>query len=397
MLSAGIICEYNPFHSGHSYLIRRLREYGATHIVAVMSGNFVQRGDAAILSKHARALQALLCGADLVVELPLPWAVSGAERFALGGISLLDAMNVDLIGFGSECGNVDRLKEASQALTSPLLREAMRQALAKGSTFAAARQDAVKQLYGIKTAELLRDPNNILGIEYLKAIDRIGSGIVPITVQRYGAVHDATSGTGPYASSGQIRNMLQNGQDCSALMPPAAFSVLQEEIRLKQAPASLFLAERAVLSRLRRMDRSDFALLPDISEGLENRVLNAVRQAVSLEELYRLIKTKRYPLARIRRIVLSAFLDLKAEYASGFPPYLRVLGIGKRGPEILQKAKGSGKLPIVSRPADRNALESTARKIADLESRAADLYALCLPEVAPCGLDRTEKIITLPH
>ncbi|QAT49799.1 HIGH nucleotidyl transferase [Caproiciproducens sp. NJN-50] len=397
MLSAGIICEYNPFHLGHSYLIRRLREYGATHIVAVMSGNFVQRGDAAILSKPARALQALLCGADLVVELPLPWAVSGAERFALGGVSLLDAIGVDLIGFGSECGSVERLKEASLALSSPSLREAMRQSLAKGSTFAAARQRAVEQLYGMKTAELLRDPNNILGIEYLKAVGRIGSGIAPVTVQRYGSAHGGESGSGPYASSGQIRNMLQNGRDCSALMPPAAFSVLQEEIRLERAPASLFRAERAILAQLRRMTRHDFALLPDISEGLENRILNAVRQAAGLEDLYFLAKTKRYPLARIRRIVLSAFLGLKAGSASGFPPYIRVLGIGERGPEILQKAKAAAKLPIVSRPADLNALGDRAREIADLENRAADLYALCLPKVAPCGLDRTEKIITLPY
>lgn len=397
MLTAGIICEYNPFHFGHGYLIRQLREHGATHIVAVMSGNFVQRGEAAILSKHARTLQALLCGADLVVELPLPWAVSGAERFALGGVSLLDAIGADFIGFGSECGNVERLKEASLALSSPLLRESMRGMLEKGSTFAAARQSAVGQLYGKETAELLRDPNNILGIEYLKAIDRIGSGITPLTVRRHGSAHDAKSCCGPYASSGQIRELLQKGLDVSALMPPAAFSVLQEEMRAGKAPASLFRAERAVLAQLRRMTRSDFAALPDLSEGLENRIFSAARQATGLEELYSLAKTKRYPLARIRRTVLSAFLGLQAGHCHGFPPYIRVLGIGERGPEILQRAKAAAKLPIVSRPAGLSALGDSARALADLESRAADLYALCLPKTAPCGLDRTEKIITLSH
>ena len=395
MLTAGIICEYNPFHFGHSYLIRRLRESGATHIVSVMSGNFVQRGDAAVLSKHARVLQALLCGVDLVVELPLPWAVSGAEPFALGGVSLLDAIGADWIGFGSECGNAEKLKEAVLVLASPLLREAMREPLRSGSTFAAARQSAIERLYGDETASLFRDPNNILGIEYLRAIERIGSAIVPVTVQRLGCAHHTVTGEGPNASSGQIRNRMRHGQNCSALMPPAAFSVLREEMEAGRAPADLLLAERAVLAQLRRMMESDFSALPDISEGLENRIFNAVRKATGLEELYFLIKTKRYPLARIRRIILSAFLGIHAEDASGFPPYLRVLGIGNRGPEILKKAKLAAKLPIVSRPADLSALDEHAGRIADLESRAADLYALCLPKAAPCGLDRTEKVITL--
>ncbi|MCI1964848.1 MAG: nucleotidyltransferase family protein [Oscillospiraceae bacterium] len=397
MLTAGIICEYNPFHYGHRYLIQQLRKQGATHIVAVMSGNFVQRGDAALLSKHARTLQALLCGADLVVELPLPWAVAGAERFARGGVSLLDAIGADVIGFGSECGNIERLKEASHALSSPLLRDTMRKLLKQGSTFATARQAAVEQLYGQRTAELLRKPNNILGIEYLKAIDQIGSQLTPVTVQRYGSAHDESSAGGRYASSGQIRNLLQNGRDCSASIPSAAFAVLQNEIHAGKAPANLFRAQCAVLAQLRRMAPCEFSALPDLSEGLENRIFKASRQATGLEELYFLAKTKRYPLARIRRIILAAFLGLKAGHTAGYPPYIRVLGIGKHGPEILQKAKAAARLPLISRPADFSSLDSSAKKIAELENRATDLYALCLPKTGPCGLDRTEKIVTLSH
>jgi predicted nucleotidyltransferase len=395
MLTAGIISEYNPFHLGHEYLIRQLRANGATHIVAVMSGNFVQRGEAAILSKYARARQALLSGVDLVIELPLPWAAAGAERFAMGGVSLLDAIGADLIGFGSECGSIEQLQKASQALFSPLLRETMLQTLKKGKTFAAARQSAVERLYGKTTADLLRSPNNILGIEYLKAIKTIGSNIKPVTIKRCGSAHDAEDKTSPYASSKQIRTMLLQGQDCSFMMPEKAFSVVQEEIKAGKAPANLFLAERAVLARLRSMTRDDFSALPDISEGLENRIYNAVKQAASLEELYFLAKTKRYPLARIRRVVLSAFLGLKNQYIAGLPPYLRILGIGPHGAEILQKAKTAAKLPIISRVSDFSSLDKRGRSIADLESRAADLYALCMPKIAPCGLDRSEKIITL--
>ncbi len=395
MLTAGMICEYNPLHLGHEYFLRRLRACGATHIAVVMSGNFVQRGDAAILSKWARTRQALQCGADLVVELPLPWAMAGAERFARGGVALLEALGADVIAFGSECGNLERLREASQALSSPQLREAMHESLQQGSTFAAARQTAVEKLYGGETAALLRGPNNILGIEYLKALGQTGSRMTPVTVKRRGSTHGAEETDGGYASSGQIRSLLRKGQNVSSLMPPTAYTVLREEMAANRAPANPLYAERAILSRLRCMEQSEFAALPDLSEGLENRIRSAARQAATLEELYRLAKTKRYPMARIRRIVLSAFLGLKADQVSGSPPYLRILGIGARGPEILHRA--TAKLPIFSRASDRTRLNPYAREIADLESRATDLYALCLPKAAPCGLDQTEKVITLPY
>ena len=393
MLTVGIISEYNPFHRGHAYLIDRLRAEGATHVAVVMSGNFVQRGEAAALRKRARAKQALLCGADLVAELPLPWSVAGAERFALGGIALLDALGADAVGFGSECGSIDRLKCASAALSSPLLREAMRAELQRGATFAAARQSAVERLFGAETAGLLRDPNNILGIEYLRAIERLGSHLAPVTVRRIGSAHDA-AGDGVFCSAKQLRSLLKSGGDCSGLLNDTAYDVLPEDLAAGSATAELLLAERAVLAKLRCMAEAEFAALPDLSEGLENRVLGAVRRATGLDELYALIKTKRYPLARIRRIVLSAFLGLKASDASGTPPYLRILGLGERGPEILRNAQKAGKLPVVSRASELSVLNGRAGEIAALESRAADLYALCLPNPAPCGLDQTEKLIT---
>ena len=395
MLTTGIISEWNPFHSGHAYLIERLRRGGATHIAAVMSGNFVQRGEAAVLEKRIRAKQALLCGADLVVELPLPWVVAGAEKFAFGGVALLDALGADRIGFGSECGSVERLRKASAALSSPLLRGAMRGALNGGATFAAARQSAVESLFGKDAAGLLRDPNNILGIEYLRAIDRLGSGMIPVTCARRGGAHDAESGRGGFVSSKRIRQMLREGRDCSGLMPEPARAVLSRELENGNAPASLSFAERAVLAKLRTMSGREFSALPDLSEGLQNRVAAAVRKATDLEELYFAVKTKRYPLARIRRIVLSAFLGLKASHSAGAPPYLRVLGLGKRGPEILRRARESAKLPVISRFGDLAALDGRAREIAALESRASDLYALCRPKAGPCGLEWSEKIATV--
>lgn len=393
MTVAGIVAEYNPLHNGHAFLMRQMRESGADRIAVVMSGNFVQRGEPAILSKWARTKQALCCGADLVVELPLPWAVAGAERFALGGVSVLTALGVDVIGFGSECGDINRLKEARLALSSPRLHDEMQSSLQKGATFAAARQQAVESLFGKETAILLREPNNILGVEYLKAIDRLGSGIKPYTVKRAETFPQEEGPADKTAASSAIRSMIAKGEEFSEYVPDQSYQIAKAEIENGHAPASLSFLDRSVLSSLRRMDRESLSKLPDISEGLENRIFEAIQKAGSLSELLQLIKTKRYPMARIRRIILSAFLGMEASDSAGTPPYLRVLGIGKNGSDILRRAKQKSELPLISRYSEANCLKGRAQKTMELENRAADLYALCMPHAGPCGMDRFTKLI----
>ena len=395
MKIAGIIAEYNPLHSGHVLLMKKLRENGAESIAVVMSGNFVQRGSAAILSKYARAREALACGADLVIELPLPWAVSGAEHFALGGVSLLTALGADTIAFGSECGEVKALRKAQAALSSPQLHNAIAKSLQNGITFAAARQKAVCSLFGNETAELLGKPNNILGIEYLKAVETLHSPLEPFTIKREGNAHNSCSVFAGNASSAAVRKKILSGDDFSGFMPKEAYDIVQEEIRCGHAPASFASLELAVPAVLRRMEKNDFSHLPDLSEGLENRIYNAVQNSGSLTEILRQAKSKRYPLARIRRIVLSAFLGIDASLAAGLPPYLHILGIGKNGAKILRAAKEKNMLPIFSRYADRSLLGEHSQRVFDLEDRSSDLYALCLPKPAPCGLDRSRKMIVL--
>ncbi|TQI65960.1 nucleotidyltransferase family protein [Clostridium sp. KNHs216] len=395
MLVAGIVSEYNPFHNGHAALVSETRKAGATHVAAVMSGNFVQRGEPAILSKWARTRQALENGVDLVVELPLPWALAGAEKFAYGGVALLDAMGIDLLSFGSECGRTEDLYKAERALGSGELREKIRSELKSGATFAKARQNAVAGLFDEETAELLSEPNNILGIEYLKALRRLNSGIEPFTVRRVGAAHDAQASEGFVASASQIRRMMRSGEDFSPLMPLSCAETARREIRAGNAPADLALIERAVLAKLRTMGPDRFAALPDISEGLENRVYAAVRRAGGLEEAYSLIKSKRYTHARIRRIILSAFLGLDASMSAGIPPYLRILGFNQRGTEILHSMKGRAALPVITNSSDIFSLDKNGKNMLELENRATDLYALCMPKIAPCGLDRTTGIISI--
>lgn len=395
MLVAGIISEYNPFHSGHAALLSRTRLHGATHTVAVMSGNFVQRGEPAILSKWVRTKQALLNGVDLVVELPLPWALSGAEKFAFGGVALLDAIGVDTLSFGSECGNVQELQEAAQALTCPALGEAIREELKSGCTFAQARQAAVKNLFGEKISLLLQQPNNILGIEYLKALNRLPATMELFTIQRIGAAHDSASVEGKIASASQIRRLISGDGDFTSLMPETAAKAVSEEIALGNTPALITAAERAILAKLRTMTLMEFSALPDISEGLENRIYTSVRKAGSLEELYSMIKSKRYTHARIRRIVLSAFLGIDSAISEGVPPYVRVLGFNRRGTEILHRMKATATLPILTKSSDIALLNHYGKEIMELERRSTDLYALFTPKIAPCGLDMTTGIISV--
>ncbi len=395
MLVAGIISEYNPFHLGHAALIEQTRQAGATHIAAVMSGNFVQRGEPAMLSKWARTRQALANGVDLVIELPLPWAIAGAEKFALGGVSLTDALGADRLSFGSECGSAEELQKAAAALTSPLLREELQSELNRGITFARARQNAVEHLYGAETALLLAQPNNTLGIEYMKALHKLGSSAEPFTIRRVGAAHDAQDDIEQIASASRIRRAAANGEDFTGLMPSSSALIFRQEMENGSAPASLQRMEPAVLAKLRCMSKDEFAALPDISEGLENRLYSAVRGATSLEEVFALTKSKRYTLARIRRIVLSAFLGVTADMSRGAPPYLRVLGLNANGAQILRRAKSIKKLPIISHSSDLLLLDKPAENMLELENRTTDLYALCMPKPGPCGLDKTTGIATV--
>lgn len=395
MLSAGIICEYNPMHSGHAELIRQTRCAGATHVAAVLCGNFVQRGEPAILSKWARARQAMTAGIDLVVELPLPWAVSGAEKFALGGVSLLNAIGTDWLCFGSECGAAEPLERAARVLLQPELGEAVRAELHAGITFARARQKAVGALAGKETEALLREPNNILGIEYLKAAMCLGATMQSFTVARTGAAHDADGGAHEFASASQIRRLIREGSDYTRCMTPACAEIVRKEIAAGSAPAGFAPVERAVLAKLRTMTRAEIALLPDVSEGLENRIYAAVRQAGTLEELYAAAKSKRYTHARIRRIVLSAFLGLRASMAEGLPPYVRVLALNENGRELLRRAKKRSKIPVITNSSDILSLDKQAKNMLELECGATDLYALCMPRPGPCGLDRTTGIYSV--
>lgn len=399
MTVTAIIAEYNPFHNGHGLLVQAARGAGAGGIVAILSGNWLQRGEPALLPKGERVRAALLSGVDLVLELPLPYAMATAERFAFGGVALAEALGcVDCLAFGSETGVLAPLESCAASLLDPGVDKAIRQGLEKGLSYAAARQDAVAALFGREAAEPLSRPNDILAVQYLYELQRRGSGVRPFTIPRQGAGHhdrvpDRKAAT---ASATWIREQFLAGERAalSPYLPEASRAALEKAAETGRwaHPERL---ELPLLAVLRRMSPKEYAALPDLSEGLENRLAAAVKEARSLREVLERAKTKRYSHARLRRLLLAAYLGIPQTAAWQPPPYLRVLGMNATGRQILSRAKETASLPISHSLARLEHLGGTAGEFAKLEARAADLYQLLYLEPLSCGTDYTNGIIMI--
>ena len=394
MAAAGIIAEYNPLHLGHCCQLRRLRALlgEETPVICAMSGNFVQRGDFALLGKHARAEAAVRSGADLVLEIPLSWACAPAERFAQGGVEVLlgTGLVTDLV-FGSESADAGAIRSAAEALLGPDFPEALRRELAGPHSFAAARQRALAGLIGEEGAEVLSRPNDILAVEYAKALSREGSEVHLVPILRQGAGHDQDGGE--YPSAGSIRRMIQEGRRAEALaaMAPAMREIYEAEEARGRAPVFAAGAQRAILAQLRRMGEADFLALDAGGEGLGNRLAAAAREAASLEELLDRAKTKRYAYSRLRRLALWAYLGLRPETLPARVPYLRPLAMNQRGRALLAEARRRAALPILTKPADVRRLSPEAQAVFRREVLATDLYTLAFPgDPAPGGAEWRE-------
>ena len=387
MQTAGIIIEYNPLHTGHLYQLEETRRILGqdTAIIGVMSGDFVQRGDFAIVGRQARAKAAVESGVDLVLELPLPWAVGSAERFADGGVAALAATGVvDRLVFGSECGDAAALERVASVLLSEGFPALLKQELSTGVSFAAARQQAVERMATSEDAALLAQPNNILGVEYCKSLLRRESAIRPLTIQRKGAGYHETEPEAELPSATMLRQLLRSGEREKALtrMAPAMRAAFEEEARLGRAPVLLEICERAILARLRSMSEADFAALDEGREGLYHRLYEASRTAAGLEEILESAKTKRYAYARLRRMVLWAWLGMTPKDFPEEIPYLRVLAANETGRELLGRMRKTAAVPVVTKPQHVRRLSREAQALFELEARAADLYALAYPDLS---------------
>lgn len=364
MKRVGVICEYNPFHDGHLRQLRWIRrQFGPdAAVVCVMSGDFVQRGEPAVFAKSVRARAAVLCGASLVAELPVTAALSSAEGFARGGVAALDALGCDVLCFGSECGDAGALAAAADVLLRPDFGEALRAALQGGVPFAAARQRAAAALGA--DGSLLRRPNDILAVEYCKALRTLGSPMAPAAVRRTGDYHAAAPEAGS-PSATALRGLLAAGEPLTGYVPPEA------EAQFRGARRHwLRCGERAVLARLRAMTDEEYAALPFGSEGLWHRLADAGRRETSAGAVIRAVKTKRYAYARVARMLQCACLGISAAAMARPAPYLRVLAFDDAGRQVIRAARDRG-APLVhagQTPPDA--------AFWALERRAADWYAL---------------------
>lgn len=343
MLALGIICEYNPFHKGHEYHIQKARELtGADTVVALMSGNFVQRGDVAVFHKETRCEAALKCGADLVLELPTIMALSTAERFASCSVAILEALNsVDYLAFGAESDNLDSLKEIAKILAfeNEDYKNALSSRLKEGLPFAVAREKALSSVFS-GDAKLISSSNNILAVEYLKALLKLDSKMEPVLIKREGADYNSSE-VSSFMSATGIRKLINEGSSLAGFVPDNLLP-LYEDARVH----SLLNLEKGIIANLCKMTPEEIASLPDVSEGLENKIKKAAMESDSFDALCDNIKSKRYAHSRIRRILLYSYLGIKKEDLAA-PQYIKILGFNEKGQKLLNKAKQETNLPLV--------------------------------------------------
>ncbi len=377
----GVVGEFNPFHLGHfQHFVQSREQLGEdAPIVCVMSGDFVQRGGPAVFDKHARAETAAKCGADLVFELPLPWCISSAERFSMGGVGLLNRLGfVTHLSFGSESGDLAPLTALALAASEEETIERIKDRMAAwGMSFAAAREMVLHEIVG-EEARLLETPNNVLGVEYLKALFALRSDMIPVTTARTQTQHDMES-TGPMRSASQLRSMMEAGEDISGYVPEDARAMPREQTAMGRGPVTMASLEEALISRLRMLDRAAFDALPDATEGLENRLYKAVRTEESIEAILSAVKTKRYPLSRLRRMVMCAALGVRADTGGAVPGYARLLASTERGRALLRRA---GDIPVITKPAAVRGLPPADLEIFQLTADARDLYVLAFDVIS---------------
>ena len=377
-----VICEYNPFHNGHKYLIEQVKKDGDT-VIAVMSGSFTQRGDVAIADKFSRAEIAVKNGADIVIELPSVFSCANAETFSRGAVEIISALGiVDKLCFGAENSDVNLLKLTGEAFEDKEFKAELKKLMDSGEYYPRAVEKALETVYSPAMADVAQKPNNILAVEYIKALK--GTGIEPVAVKRIGAAHDSKEIAGDITSASNIRDMIKAGKDYSSFVPDYSID----------NPADIKMLERIILYKLRSMSREEIKKLPDISEGLENRIYDAARNSKTLDEFFDSVKTKRYTMARIRRIAVSALLDIKSDYSKAGAQYIRVLAFNDKGAKLMSEIKNRGSLPLITNVADGyDKLDEKAKKIFDVDILATDIYNMALREIKPCGEDFTKGVV----
>ena len=377
MKTIGIICECNPFHGGHKYLIEQARESGADAIICVMSGNFVQRGEAAVLSPHARAEILVRSGADAVVELPFPYAASSAEFFGRAGVEILERLGVDEVWFGSETGDLHSLSHYAEVAESEKFQAAYAEAAEREGGTASAYFSILAKMAGATACE----PNDILAISYLRAIRGLGANIRPVTVKREGSGYSEKNLTMDAFPSATALRRAWAENEIEAIMsylPDVCGEVSRREEMEKNAPATLKNAEALVLGMLSLTPAKELEAYVGLGGGLAGRICEAAKKSDTVDAFWANCATKKYPDARIRRGVLSALLRVKEEDLRAPVSYVRLLAANEAGRAFLSLARRASDLAVVTRQTDLPQTPAAERQF-ELEMASAALYSKCLP------------------
>ena len=406
----GIIAEYNPFHNGHLYHLLQAKDLAqADYVVAVISGNFTQRGDTSIVDKWTKAYMAICGGCDLVLELPTVYSVSSAENFASGAVKILDSLKiVDSIAFGAEASDLATLNNIANVLyTEPRgYTNILTHELQKGISFPSARENAILMyLNDIKRyANILNSPNNILAIEYLKALKTQKSNMNPIMVKRSKVYYNDDRIVDDFASATAIRKLIKRREyeDLRKVVPRSTYKILSRQIRDGNIVLGLENFEKEIIYTLRKMSIREIANLPDVSEGLENLIKNSADNCNDMSKLIANIKSKRYTQTRIQRILLYALLGIDKkmmEDSKKVTPYVRVLGFTNKGKELISEInKRNSKINMITsvkkfieknnKPSNRTIMQMLQKDIF-----ATDVYTLGFDFESKANLDFTNNMI----
>ena len=401
----GIIAEYNPFHNGHLYhLLKSKEETKSEYTIAVIGGNFTQRGEASLIDKWTKAEMAIANGIDLVIELPLLYSISSAENFADGAIKILNSLKiVDNISFGTETEDLNKLNIISNILYNEPkeFKILLEKSLQKGISFPKAREEALTNYLNDKSyAPIIHSPNNILGIEYLKSLKKHKSKINPICIKRKDAGHLTTDYTGKITSATAIRNLIKqnNNKLVKNFLTPSSYTILMDEIKKGHFVGDTRLFENIIIYNLRNITTEQIANLPDVSEGLENLIKKAANSCNTIDELINIVSSKRYTETRIRRILLYCLLNITKKDMSVSKkcnPYIRVLGFNNNGKKLISEiSKANPKLSIIT--SVKKFIDSNTNKnlqtMLNKDIYATNVYSIGFLNDSWSNLDFTKKI-----
>ncbi|HIT87583.1 MAG TPA: nucleotidyltransferase [Candidatus Coprocola pullicola] len=386
----GIVAEYNPFHKGHAYQIQKAKELTkADAVIVVMSGNFVQRGEPALLDKWTRSHMALLNGADIVVELPVLYATASAEYFAHSAVKLFDDMGIVTdICFGSEIGSIEPLERIASLLLQepPCFCSALKTELEKGVSYASARCTALAKIFP-ESQNILSHPNNILAIEYIKALKKLNSTILPHTICRKGADYHSTDiSSSTMASASAIRNaLLEKNKNYIHHIPKNCHSLFLDALEKGIAPIFLKDFTQAFHYSIRTKSADEIANIFEVTEGLENRIFKALNKYYEITDILSFVKTKRYSYTKIQRILLHILLNIQKDDVlffnhTGYIPYIRILGFRKESQSILGLCKKYASIPILTNLKNADTiLDARAKRMLNFDTKATDIYYMAMP------------------